>query len=169
MGARERRDAEFSRYVDERSVHLVRTAYLLCGDRHRAEDLVQTALLKVYLAWERVERREAVDAYARRTLVRAFIDENRRHSRREVVTDALPDRVDVTADHDDDGLLEELELLAPRQRAAVVLRYWHDLSVEDTARAMGCSVSTVKTQCHRGLTRLRDSLTSTAAGGTHDD
>lgn len=167
MGGREQRDAEFSDYVAERSVHLVRTAYLLCGDRHRAEDLVQTALLKIYVAWERVERREAVDAYVRRTIVRAFIDENRRPARRELVTDALPDLSEPVVDQDD-GLLDELRLLAPRQRAAVVLRYWHDLSVEDTARAMGCSVSTVKTQCQRGLARLRESIVTTGTGGPHD-
>lgn len=166
MGARERRDREFTAYVAERSVDLKRTAYLLCADPHRAEDLVQTTLTKLYVAWDRIERRGAVDAYARQILVRAAIDESRRPWRREVVTDRPPEHSLPSPEYDD-GLTAQLAALPPRQRTAVVLRYWNDLSVEETARLMGCTPSTVKTQSARGLDRLRSLLaTPTVEGGS---
>lgn len=164
MGARERRDREFTAYVAERSVDLKRTAYLLCADPHRAEDLVQTALTKLYVAWDRIERRGAVDAYARQILVRAAIDESRRPWRREFATDRPPEGALPFPEYDD-GLLAELAALPPRQRTAVVLRYWNDLSVEETARLMGCTASTVKTQAARGLERLRTLLATPATEG----
>lgn len=164
MKRRERRDREFTAYVEARSVDLKRAAYLLCGDSHRAEDLVQAALTKLYVAWERVERRGALDAYARQILVRTAIDESRRPWRREVISEHAHE-VASTAEEYDDELLAELAKLPPRQRAAVVLRYWNDLSVEETARLMDCSPSTVKTQAARGLERLRTLLAPTAAGG----
>lgn len=164
MRSRRQRDEEFTHYVAARSTDLKRAAYLLCGDAHRAEDLVQITLTKLYVAWERIERRDAVDAYARQILVRAAIDESRRPWRREVVAAQTPEA--PTADPAyDDALLAELAELPPRQRAAVVLRYWNDLSVEETARLMGCTPSTVKTQSARGLERLRTLLTTTSAGG----
>lgn len=166
MGSRERRDREFSEYVAARSTHLKRVAYLLCGDPHRAEDLVQTALTKLYVSWERVERRGARDAYVRQILVRTAIDESRRPWRREVAVAVTPEGAAAPEAHgDDDGLLAELSQLPPRQRAAVVLRYWNDLSVEETARLMGCTQSAVKTHCSRGLERLRTLITTTAGGG----
>lgn len=163
MRARERRDREFTEYVSARSTDLKRAAYLLCGDAHRAEDLVQIALTKLYVAWEKVERRGATDAYARRILVRAAIDESRRPWRREVVSEHAPERA-VVVEECDDSLLAELAKLPPRQRAAVVLRYWNDLSVEETARLMDCTPSTVKTQAARGLEKLRALLTPTGGG-----
>ena len=164
MGSRERRDREFSDYVAARSRDLKRAAYLLCGDAHRAEDLVQTALTKLYVSWEKVERRGARDAYVRQILVRTAIDESRRPWRREVTVETTPEHP-IAAEHGDDGLLAELAQLPPRQRAAVVLRYWNDLSVEETARIMGCTPSAVKTHCSRGLERLRTLITTTAGGG----
>jgi RNA polymerase sigma-70 factor (sigma-E family) len=154
------RDAAFTDYVRDRSGELSRTAYLLCaGDRHRAEDLVQTALTKLYLAWGRVRDPKAVDGYARRILVRAAIDDSRRGWRRESPTDAFAhEPVTEDAAPSDPVLLGLLRELPPGQRAAVVLRYWNDLSVDDTARLMGCTPSTVKTQAARGLARLRDAL-----------
>jgi len=179
MGRRDRRDREFSDWVAGHSAHLTRTAYLLCGDRHRAEDLVQITLTKLYVAWERVERADAVGGYARKILVNAAIDESRRPWRRE-----YPDHDPATRESrtspaagPDAGvamspMLLELRKLPPRQRAAAVLRYWQDLSVKETARLMGCTPSTVKTQSARGLDRLRGALSAvehpTEQGASHD-
>ena len=165
MRSRERRDTEFSAYVALRSPALLRTAFLLCGDRHRADDLVQIALTKLYVAWERAERADSVDAYARKVLVRVSIDEARRPwRRRELLSSAQ------AVDHPEpepDRMLESpvfdaLRELPHGQRAAVVLRYWHDLSIEEVADLLNCSKSTVKTQSARGLERLRAALTENA-------
>lgn len=165
-------EQEFTRFVETRSANLVRTAYLLCGDRHRAEDVVQIALAKLYVAWSRARRTDSVDAYARQVLVRVCIDESRRPWRREL-SSAEPwvDAEVVPGDLPfESPVLDELRRLPSGQRAAVVLRYWQDLSVEDTARLMGCSRSTVKTQAARGLDRLRAALTAQAVprGADHD-
>lgn len=117
-------EREFADYVAARSRLLCTTAYLLCGDWHRAEDLTQTALTKLYLAWRRIDRRESVDAYARRVLVRTVLDERRRPWRRENPAAELPERPgrpDQAEDRVD--LLAALARLPARQRAAVVLRY----------------------------------------------
>ena len=157
MKAHELRDREFTVFVEQGSGQLARTAYLLCGDMHRAEDLVQIALAKMYVAWSRVRRADSIDAYARQVLVRVCIDESRRPWRRETVHAEL--RRDVAGPQGDlpfeSPVLDELRRLPAGQRAAVVLRYWHDLSVEETADLMSCSRSTVKTQSARGLERLR--------------
>ncbi|KOX35294.1 ECF subfamily RNA polymerase sigma-24 subunit [Saccharothrix sp. NRRL B-16348] len=131
-----------------------RTAYLLCGDWHRAEDLVQTALTKLYVAWPRV-RRDSPDAYARKVLVRTAIDDSRRaFRRRETVVDKVPDtRVPDTAS--DFDVRRALASLPAGQRAAVVLRYWEDLSVKETARLLGRTEGTVKSQAAKGLAALR--------------
>ncbi|WP_199440388.1 SigE family RNA polymerase sigma factor [Umezawaea beigongshangensis] len=151
------RDDEFAAYVDARALVMRRTAYLLCGDWHRAEDLVQTALTKLYVAWPGVHRHGAVDAYVRTILVRASIDDSRRaFRRRETAVEELPD---VAVDRD--GLAEGLDVraalarLAPGQRAAVVLRYWEDLGVTETAQLLGLSEGTVKSQASKGLSALR--------------
>src|SRR5689334_7464483 len=111
------------------------TAYLLCGDWHRAEDLVQVAFTKLYLAWDRVARHETLDGYVRQTLVRTFLDERRLGWwRRAKVTSALPELPPESINHADDRL-DLMAALAPvprRQRAVLILRYWEDLSVEDT-------------------------------------
>ena len=158
-----RRDEEFAEWVAARSAWLQRTAFLMCGDRALAEDLTQTTLVKVYVSWHRIQRREAVDGYARRTLARVCIDESRRPWRREsVVADGLGDRADVRDAHggvdDRDVLLDALRALPDRQRVAVVLRHWQDLSVTETAEAMGCTESAVKTHTSRGVARLRELL-----------
>ena len=153
------RDAEFAAYMSARQPGLLRTAYLLTGNRHEAEDLVQTALAKLYLSWDKVERRELVDGYVRRILV------NEHHSlwrrawkRREYPSDDLPDRRGST-DRYDEGLSEALwnfvRTLPPKQRAVVVLRYYEDLSEAETAETLGISVGTVKSQCSRALAQLR--------------
>lgn len=151
------RDREFGEFVDARALVMRRTAYLLCGDWHRAEDIVQTALTKLYVAWSRV-RRDSLDAYARKVLVRTAIDESRRgFFQRERSVDAVPERPAV--DHSTDlDLKLALDALPPGQRAVVVLRYWEDLSITETARILGRTEGTVKSQAAKGLAALRDLL-----------
>ncbi|WP_155369764.1 SigE family RNA polymerase sigma factor [Catellatospora vulcania] len=155
------RDGEFTAYCAARSETLRNTAYLLCGDWHLAHDLTQTALIKLYLAWSRVNRHGALDAYARQVLVRVFLDERRRPWRRErgVADPAVFDRP-----AHDPAIAERLAVRAalaevpPRQRAALVLRFWLDLSVDQAAEALRCSPGTVKSQTARGLATLRAAL-----------
>ncbi|MEV4596248.1 SigE family RNA polymerase sigma factor [Amycolatopsis sp. NPDC049253] len=153
-------DGEFARYFGERAHSLRATAYLLCGDWHRAEDLTQAALLKLYLAWPRLSRHDSLDAYARKIVLRTFLAENRRSRwKRERLTDAPPDVPTSDAETEHDMLVRQaLAVLAPRQRAVLVLRYFEDLSVDETAAALGCSTGTVKSQAARGLANLRNRL-----------
>jgi len=157
------RDREFGEYFDARVAVMRRTAYLLCGDWHRAEDLVQTALVKLYVAWPRVRRSGAVDAYARQVLVRTAIDDSRRwFRRRETAVHAVPEHPAADRNVDDEmDVRRALAALPPGQRAVVVLRYWEDLPVSDTANLLGCSEGTVKSQAAKGLAALRRLL----AGG----
>jgi RNA polymerase sigma-70 factor (sigma-E family) len=152
------REQGFTDYFASRSGAFRATAYLLCGDWHRAEDIVQTTFVKLYRAWHRIAAHDTLDAYTRRILVRTYLDENRRgFFFREKPT---ADHADVSAPpggstEDRLVLLRALGEVPPRQRAALVLRYWEDMSVEDTARAMGCTEGTVKSQTARGLDALR--------------
>ena len=153
-------DDEFEEFVRRRRRHLVLTATALtAGDAFLAEDLVQGTLVRVYLAWKRA-RSGNVEAYARRVLVNAFIDHRRRpFVRREHVVASLPEAAASAGPDLDNGyLLSALAALPPRMRAAVVLRHVDDLSVEDTAAALGCSAGTVKSQTARALAKLRESL-----------
>lgn len=149
-------ESEFRDYVAGHLGGLRRTAFLLCGDWHHAEDIVQTALTKLYLSWRRVRERSALDSYARQIVVRTYIDEGRRSWRRERPTAQLPE-VETHGDGPDDRLLmlRALAQVPSRQRAALVLRFWEDLSVEETAHALGCSEGTVKSSTARGLDSLR--------------
>lgn len=151
------RDREFGEYVDARALVMRRTAYLLCGDWHRAEDIVQNALIKLYVAWSRV-RTDAVDAYARKILVRTAIDEQRRgFFRRESTVEVVPEQ--ITVDHTEDvDLRRALDALPPGQRAVVVLRYWEDLSIAETAHLLGRTEGTVKSQAAKGLATLKELL-----------
>jgi RNA polymerase sigma-70 factor (sigma-E family) len=152
------RDRGFAEYFQARANAMRATAYLLCGDWHRAEDLVQNSFVKLYRAWNRVGGHHALDAYTRQILVRTFLDENRRgFFHRERVTNAPVDAPTPPAGNPEDrlDLLAALEKVPARQRAALVLRYWEDLSIEDTARAMRCSTGTIKSQAARGLVILR--------------
>lgn len=153
-----RRDEEFTAYVAARTRLLRRSAYLLCGDWHRAEDLTQSALTKVYLAWPKVRRADNVDGYVRTVLVRTYLDEERRRWRRERPTGESLDGIGpdpaVAADQRLD-LLAALATLPPKQRAAVVLRCWEDLPIAEVARALDCGEGTVKSQTSRGLAALR--------------
>ena len=154
-------DGEFSEYFAARAHALRNTAHLLCGDWHRAEDITQLAMLRLYVAWPRLARRDALDAYARRVVVRTFLAENRRSRwRREQLTDAPPDTA-ATASGDSAErllLLRALSSVPPKQRAVLVLRYWNDLSVEEVAAALRCSTGTVKSQAARALATLRQRL-----------
>ena len=154
------RDAEFSEYVAGRRPQLRRTAYLLCGESHRAEDLVQTTLMKVYVAWPRIRRDGNVDAYARRVMVNAHVDETRRPWRRERVgVDGLDMETRTALSPEDrDLLMAALADLPPRQRAAVVLRHYWGLSVEETATDLGVTAGTVKSQTSHALRRLEKVL-----------
>jgi RNA polymerase sigma-70 factor (sigma-E family) len=152
--------ADFSRFVASRWRALARTAYLLTGDFHEAEDLVQTTLARVYPHWHRV-RPETAEHYVRRALVN---NSRSRHRKRRVVHLLLPFLPEsLGAEHgaaprageDRDVLIDALADLPERQRAVVVLRYWEDLSAEEVALAMGCSVGTVKSQASRALAKLR--------------
>lgn len=156
---RDARGAEFDDFVRTRSVALLRVAYLLTGDRHAAEDLLQEVLEQVYVRWPRV--RVSPEAYARRALVNRSINRWRWRARRP--EQALGDNDGVARDHADDIALRQavvaaLRTLPPRQRAAVVLRYLEDLSVADVAVALRCSEGAVKSHASRGLTRLREAL-----------
>jgi RNA polymerase sigma-70 factor (sigma-E family) len=158
-----KRDREFSEYVLNRRSRLVGTAYLLCGDRHTAEDLVQTALAKLYVAWPRVRRTGGEDAYVRRILVNAGIDASRRSWRREQSAAEVPDVAAVPAfgTEDRDELTAALAALAPRQRRIVVLRYWLGLSIEEVAADLQITSGTVKSQTSKALQNLRSQLTDT--------
>jgi RNA polymerase sigma-70 factor (sigma-E family) len=151
------RDAEFAEYMAARQPSLLRTAYLLTGDRHTAEDLVQTALAKLYLSWDRVQRRESLDGYVRRILVNEHNSLWRRAwKRRETTVSQLPDQpaTEAPAGRDAD-LWAFVQTLPRKQRAVVVLRFYEEMSEAETAAALGVSVGTVKSQTSRALTSLR--------------
>ena len=159
------REDEFRAYVVASRPRLVRTATLLtAGDRHLAEDLVQTTLTRLFLAWPRIRKADGPDAYARRTLVNALIDERRRPFwRRETAHAEVPDPGPVGEDHGP-GIAEletALAELPPGMRAAVVFRHVYELSVAETADALNCSEGNVKSQTARGLERLRAALSPT--------
>ena len=150
------RDAAFSEFVAARQRHLRRVAYALCGDWHRADDLLQTALTKLYVAWPRIRHDGGEEAYCRQIMVRANIDESRRPWRRERPTDRLPD---VPADaptpvEERSALFEALQALPEQQRKVVVLRHWLGLSVRETAQELGIGEGTVKSHSSRGLAAL---------------
>ena len=150
-------EAELEEFVQGRYLALRRTAYMLCGDWHRAEDLVQGTLVKVVVAARR-RRVDSLDAYSRKALLRLFLDENRRLWRRRENTRAeLLDVVDSGGGDSDlkVTVLSGLRGLPPRQRAVVVLRFWEDRSVEETAALLGVSPGTVKSHSSRALAALR--------------
>ncbi|CAN5491644.1 SigE family RNA polymerase sigma factor [soil metagenome] len=152
------RDADFAAYMQARQPSLLRTAYLLTGDRHTAEDLVQTSFAKLYLSWDRVQRRELVDGYVRRILVNEHSSLWRRpFKRREVVSGDLPET--QATDRPDTGesaaLWAFVQTLPRKQRAVIVLRYYEDLSAAETADVLGISVGTVKSQASRALAAMR--------------
>jgi RNA polymerase sigma-70 factor (sigma-E family) len=150
------RDTEFVEFVTAQRTMLLRTARLLtAGDQGYAEDLVQTTLTRLYVHWPRVRRAGNPVGYARTSLTHAFVDEQRRaHRRRETPTDEVRDR----GAH---AVLDALAGLPPRQRAVVVLRHFLDLDTAETARALGVSTGTVKSQNAKALAHLRAALEPT--------
>ncbi|MFL6174538.1 MAG: SigE family RNA polymerase sigma factor [Marmoricola sp.] len=144
--------AAFEEYVTARRPALVRTAYLLCGDAHLAEDLVQGALIKAVGVWRRIG--DNPEPWLRKVMVNDHISGWRKHRGRERLTDALPERVSV--EQVDLGLAEALRQLAPKQRAVIVLRYYEDLTERDTAEVLGVSLGTVKSQHADAVRRLRE-------------
>jgi RNA polymerase sigma-70 factor (sigma-E family) len=159
-------DDEYVEFADAALGRLRQTAYLLCGDWHRADDAAQEALVRLYLVWPKVIRREGLFAYARRTAVRLLIDQTRRPWRREVPGSSLVDTMLPVAPgpsarvHDRMELVRALQAIGGRRRACIVLRYFNDLSVRETASALGCSEGTVKSQTARGHDDLRTVLES---------
>ncbi|MFZ2016961.1 MAG: SigE family RNA polymerase sigma factor [Nocardioides sp.] len=157
-----RDDAAYVEFVAASQQRLRRTAYLMTGDWQAAADAAQEALVRVYVAWPRLERSGGLPTYARRALVSAVIDAGRRRSTRERYEGRSPpatERSDPAEGVVDRRLLlDALNALAPRQRACVVLRFFDDLSVADVAEALGCSEGTVKSQTSKALDNLRRSL-----------
>lgn len=156
MGRRD--ESDFVAFAEACRPALRRTAYLMCGDWERAADITQEALVRVYVAWPRLEQDHGLRAYARRAVTSVAIEQARKRSSREVPTAHLRDRtVDDPADQVADRLLlmTALAELPARQRACVVLRFYDDLSVEAVAEALGCRTGTVKSQTARGLDALR--------------
>ncbi len=160
------RDAEFAAYMAARQPSLLRTAYLLSGDPHTAEDLVQTALAKLYLSWDKVRDQQMIDGYVRRILVNEHNSLWRRAwKRREHASETLPEQGYTHAP--DDGLQAALwnfvQTLPRKQRAVVVLRYYEDMSEAEIARVLGISPGTVKSQASRALATLRGRAAETDA------
>jgi RNA polymerase sigma-70 factor (sigma-E family) len=152
-------DEEFTAFVHASWPRLYRTAYLLLGDAGLAEDLVQTALAKTYAAWPGIRDVQAAPGFARTTMVNTAAQWFRRRAwRNEVPTELLPDPGHHPDPSDRPAVLDALALLPPAQRAVVVLRYYEDLSVGETAHALGCTEGTVKSQTSRALNTLRGLL-----------
>jgi len=163
MVRNESADAEFTAYINERMLWLRRVAYLLCRDWHRADDLAQTAITRCYARWPKIRGNvDNLDGYLRTILVNVYLTEQRSPWWR---------RLSLQQDHDGAqageadpdialDLRAALAALAPRQRAVITLRYYCDLSVEQTATELGCTPSTVKSQTSRALVTLRRVLES---------
>ena len=161
---------DYVEYVTAKAPWLRKIAYLLCQDWHRADDLTQTTIIKLYANWRRARNHANLDGYTRTILVNTFISEQRSHWWKHVtlvnpnapgITGAMHERLGATPDRDpepDPDLADALARIPPRQRAVIVLRYYCDLSVEDTATALRCSPGTVKSQTSRGLLALRARL-----------
>ena len=162
-------DEPYVGYVTARLPALQRAAFLLCGgDAHRANDVVQATITRLYQHWKRVSRSDNVDAYVHRMLVNAVVDE-RRHPWSRVRLDDHP--VEVTGDDphagvdDRSSLVVALRRLPPRQRAVLVMRFLLDRPIEEVAEALNCSAGTVKSQSSRGLETLRSMLATSEERG----
>jgi len=151
---------DFVRYYTERGPILRRTAMLLCGDWHQAEDLTQLTFINLYRHWHRIERHDVLDQYARRVLLRTFLNQRRRPWRREIATPPESAELDTGVWLDREPaerllLRTALLRLSKQRRAVLVLRFWADLSVEQVAEVLECPIGTVKSQTARGLAELR--------------
>jgi RNA polymerase sigma-70 factor (sigma-E family) len=151
-------DAEFREFVGTRGRALLRSAYLLTGNLADAEDLVQSALAKTYQAWDRIEDRKALDGYVRRAIVNTHISWWRRRRVDEYPTDDIPDQpaADTSGNSElHDTLKRAIDKLPQRMRAAVVLRYFEDMSEAEVADILGVSQGTVKSTVSRAVAKLR--------------
>lgn len=162
----------FREYVEARSPALMRAAWLLTGSEATAQDLVQTALVRMWPRWSKVQRAGAVDAYVRWVLMTTYIDGRRHRWHAEVPTAVLPDA--TTSDPHGQAELRmsvrrALTELPPRQRAVVVLRYFEDLTEAQTAEALGCTVGTVKSQAAKALAKLRSNPWLATPDETEED
>jgi len=157
VSGRSDREAAYAEFVAARQTHLRRIAYAVCGDWHRADDLLQTALVKLYAAWPRLHRDGREEAYVRQIIVRAHIDETRRPWRRETPGLDGWDRSagDGLPYEERSALFDALQQLPPMQRRSVLLRHWLGLSAEQTASELGISPGTVKSHTSRGIEKLR--------------
>jgi RNA polymerase sigma-70 factor (sigma-E family) len=150
---------EFAEFAAAASPRLRRMAFLLCGDWHSAEDLVQTTLAKMFVSWRKIRRREAEHSYANRTLVNTYLADKRLKRNQEILTSNVPEReIQLPSPETRIVVLNALATLPPKGRAVVVLRYWADLSVDQVADMLGCSPGNVKSQSARALDRLRTLL-----------
>lgn len=163
MRADVRGAVEFAGFVREHTSALLRTAYLLTGTAQGAEELVQDTLTRLYPKWDRVAAADVPLAYVRRSMANGFINQRRRAVRREYAVEFLPERVDehdaVDQLADRDQIWSGLRLLPERQRTALVLRFFEDLTDDESAAALGCRVGTVRSLVSRGLAALREQLT----------
>ena len=164
-------EGEFRDYVEARMVSLRRSAYLICGDWHAAEDAVAVSLAKLYVHWAKARASTNLDAYVRRILMRSIVDEWRRPWRRESPVEYVMSTGAHPPPNEDRLLLMGvLAKMPPRRRAVLVLRFFEDLSVEETAEALGINEGTVKSQTARGLAAMRELLPEEYAfrNGGHD-
>lgn len=151
-------DAEFGEFVRRTSRELQRSAWLMCGDWHAAQDLVQTALLAAWPHWSEIRRQDAPQVYVYRVMVTSHLRARKRRWTGEVSTAELPEQTEIHSLHSSevrDGLRRALAKLPAQQRSVVVLRYFVDLSEADVARAVGCSVGAVKSHAARAVQALR--------------
>jgi RNA polymerase sigma-70 factor (sigma-E family) len=152
-------EADFRAFVAARSPSLLWFAHVLTGDRHHAEDVVQTALAKTALAWPRLRRKDNPEGYVRRAIVTTHLNTMRRRPWREQPHEVVPEQSEGRRPDDEfderDAMWQALAELPPRQRAVLVLRYYEDLSEADIAEALGCTRGTVKSQAAKGLLHLR--------------
>ena len=170
-------DADFTAYLEARQGRLLRTAYLLTGDQHQAEDLLQTSLAKLYLAWDKIRDRASIDAYARRIMVNENNSAWRRPwRRREQATDfaaeGAPAGTPTRHEYDEgvgDAVWMIVQTLPRRSRAVVVLRYYEQLTEAETAEVLGISVGTVKSQTARAMASLRERTPATLRPGDGEE
>ncbi|AVT36532.1 SigE family RNA polymerase sigma factor [Plantactinospora sp. BB1] len=153
-------DQDYVEYVSASLGRLRRTAYLLCGDANRADDIVQSTLVSVYLRWSRIRTVDNLDGYVHRILVRRYVDESRRSWARVLLAWRVPELAAEPAgsSEDADAVRAALGTLSRSQRSVLVLRFFCDMSVAETAAVLNCSAGTVKSQTSRGLTAMRDLL-----------
>jgi RNA polymerase sigma-70 factor (sigma-E family) len=147
---------DFEEFAKARTPQLYRSAWLLAGEHHLAEDLVQETLAKLYRAWRRVEQVDNPAAYAQTVLARTYISQRRRRSSTERPVERTPDRADQVGDHELRlSLLQAMAELSPLDRAVLVLRYFEDRSTEQVARDLGKNTGAIRTRTSRALVRLR--------------